>query len=216
MNMQVLDASRNASGGYKVDVTRGERVGRVSSEWFSRRYDERFLSLANWPRWCGGPGRSQPVAPRETSRIHVEASRSNAERLALVLQGGCARRPTIGPSASSRPRSRAGGVSAPASRRSGRHQSAVWADLPRAEQIKTFETANGRTELRAVTAPDYGRIYDHELVEAVQRIAGKRHRRHALEGAGCARLVDEINGLDLGGARHERTPDPPRLRLSAC
>ena len=25
---------------------------------------------------------------------------------------------------------------------------------------------------RAVTGPDYGRIYDHELVEAVQRIAG--------------------------------------------
>ena len=32
MNMQVLDARRDLSGGYKVDVTRGERVGRVSSE----------------------------------------------------------------------------------------------------------------------------------------------------------------------------------------
>ena len=28
-----------------------------------------------------------------------------------------------------------------------------------------------RTELRAVTGPDYGRIHDHEIVEAVQRIA---------------------------------------------
>ena len=42
----------------------------------------------------------------------------------------------------------------------------------RAEQVKTFETEDGRTELRAVTGPDYGRIHDHELVEAVQRIAG--------------------------------------------
>ena len=42
----------------------------------------------------------------------------------------------------------------------------------RAEQIKTLETDDGRVELRAVTGPDYGRIYDHELVEAVQRIAG--------------------------------------------
>ncbi|MEM7530527.1 MAG: DUF932 domain-containing protein, partial [Pseudomonadota bacterium] len=42
----------------------------------------------------------------------------------------------------------------------------------RAEQVKTMEVANGRTELRAVTGPDYGRIYDHELVAAVQRIAG--------------------------------------------
>jgi len=29
-----------------------------------------------------------------------------------------------------------------------------------------------RVELRAVTGPDYGRIYDHELVAAVQKIAG--------------------------------------------
>jgi hypothetical protein len=33
------------SVGFKVDVTRGERVGRVSSEWFSRPDDERYLSL---------------------------------------------------------------------------------------------------------------------------------------------------------------------------
>src|SRR4051812_50137095 len=30
---------------YKVDVSRGERIGRVSSEWFSRPDDERYLSL---------------------------------------------------------------------------------------------------------------------------------------------------------------------------
>ncbi len=46
MNMQVLDARRDTSGGYKVDVGRGERVGRVSSEWFSRPADERYLSLS--------------------------------------------------------------------------------------------------------------------------------------------------------------------------
>jgi len=42
----------------------------------------------------------------------------------------------------------------------------------RTEQMKTIEVVTGRTELRAVTGPDYGRIYDHELVSAVQRIAG--------------------------------------------
>lgn len=42
----------------------------------------------------------------------------------------------------------------------------------RAEQVKTLETDDGRMELRAVTGPDYGRIYDHELLAAVQRIAG--------------------------------------------
>ncbi|MCM0000680.1 MAG: DUF932 domain-containing protein, partial [Erythrobacter sp.] len=50
MDMQVLDTRRDPSGGYKVDVSRGSRVGRVSSEWFSRPDDERFLSLGDLAR----------------------------------------------------------------------------------------------------------------------------------------------------------------------
>lgn len=42
----------------------------------------------------------------------------------------------------------------------------------RAEQVKTLDIEDGRAELRAVTGPDYGRIFDHALVAAVQRIAG--------------------------------------------
>jgi hypothetical protein len=42
----------------------------------------------------------------------------------------------------------------------------------RTEQVKTLEIEDGRVELRAVTGPHYGRIFDHELVSAVQRIAG--------------------------------------------
>ncbi|MBZ9684787.1 DUF932 domain-containing protein, partial [Mesorhizobium sp. CO1-1-2] len=33
------------SSGFRVDISRGERIGRVSSEWFSRPDDERYLSL---------------------------------------------------------------------------------------------------------------------------------------------------------------------------
>jgi hypothetical protein len=42
----------------------------------------------------------------------------------------------------------------------------------RGEQVKTLEAGDGRVELRAVTGPDYGRIWDHELVAAVTDIAG--------------------------------------------
>ena len=45
MDVQVLDGGRDVTGGYRVDVSRGARVGRVSSEWFNRPDDERFLSL---------------------------------------------------------------------------------------------------------------------------------------------------------------------------
>jgi len=57
MNMQVLDARRDVGGGYKVDVSRGQRIGRVSSEWFSRPDDERFLSLGDLA--CSVRGRSE-------------------------------------------------------------------------------------------------------------------------------------------------------------
>src|SRR3546814_14250194 len=42
----------------------------------------------------------------------------------------------------------------------------------RGEQVKLLKTNEGRSELRAVTGPDYGRIWDHELVAAVMKIAG--------------------------------------------
>jgi len=44
--VQALDAGRDVRGGYKVDVGLGERVGRVSSGWFSWRDDQRYLSLS--------------------------------------------------------------------------------------------------------------------------------------------------------------------------
>lgn len=44
-DLNILDGRRDASGGYKVDISRGERIGRVSSEWFSRPDDERLAHL---------------------------------------------------------------------------------------------------------------------------------------------------------------------------
>lgn len=39
--------ARDSSPGYKVDISRGQRIGRVSSEWLSRPDDERYLSLSD-------------------------------------------------------------------------------------------------------------------------------------------------------------------------
>ncbi|WP_119307000.1 DUF932 domain-containing protein [Cohaesibacter haloalkalitolerans] len=174
MTMQVLEANVDANAGYKVDLDRGERVGRVSSEWFSRPDDERYLSLdtlAEAVRTRAEYSRSRVV---ESAAIQVEASRDNPERLTLMLPGANA--PTIpthwsfGQLASQ--------VGAPAAYLRQLPAALAGINLQyglathRAEQIKTYETESGRVELRAVTGPDYGRIYDYELVEAVQRIAG--------------------------------------------
>jgi len=85
--VEVMDAARDHAGGYKADVSRGERVGRVSSEWFSRPADERYLSLSDL--FAAVRGRTDRSRTRtvESAAIRVEASRDDAERLMLTLPG---------------------------------------------------------------------------------------------------------------------------------
>lgn len=177
MNMQAFASADATTPGYKVDVSRGERVGRVSSEWFSRPDDQRFLSLdelAHSVRQRSDHSRTRVV---ETASIQVEASRNDPERLALMFPGSDA---PVAPTHWSFGQL-AAQVAAPAAylRQLPAPLAAInlqyGLSSTRSEHIKTLETSDGtsaRTQLRAVTGPDYGRIFDHELVEAVQRIAG--------------------------------------------
>jgi hypothetical protein len=173
-NLETLDGRRDASGGYKVDISRGERIGRVSSEWFSRPDDERYLSLSELYASVKGRAERSRTLTVESAAIRVEAHRDDPENLALILpEADAPVAPThwsFGQLASL--------VSAPAAYLRQLPAPLAGINLQygltshRAEQIKTLETEDGRTELRAVTGPDYGRIYDHELVAAVQKIAG--------------------------------------------
>ena len=173
-NLETLDGRRDASGGYKVDISRGERIGRVSSEWFSRPDDERYLSLSELYASVKGRAERSRTRTVESAAIRVEAHRDDPENLALVLpEADAPVAPThwsFGQLASL--------VSAPAAYLRQLPAPLAGINLQygltshRAEQIKTLETEDGRTELRAATGPDYGRIYDHELVAAVQKIAG--------------------------------------------
>ncbi len=160
--------------GYKVDPSRGKRVGRVSSEWFTRPADERYLSLDalyQSVRLRADHSRTRTV---ESRALQIEARRDDAERLSVILPDAEAPfTPThwsFGQLCSL--------VGAPAGYMRELPAPLAGINLQyglthhRAEQIKCLETTNGRTELRAVTGPEYGRIFDHELVAAVQRSAG--------------------------------------------
>lgn len=86
-NVEVLDATRHTHGGYKVDASRGQRIGRVSSEWFYRPDDERFLSLAELFNSVNGRSERSRTRTVETAAVRIEASRNDAERLSLILPG---------------------------------------------------------------------------------------------------------------------------------
>ncbi len=83
--MEIQAPAPIAPNGYKVDVRRGQRIGRVSSEWFNRPDDERYLSLTdlhNSVKWRSARSKTRIV---ESEAIRVEASRDNPERLTLML-----------------------------------------------------------------------------------------------------------------------------------
>lgn len=181
-HVEILDGRRDGNGGYKVDMSRGGHDGRVSSEWFSRPDDEKFLSLSDLYASVKGRAERSKTRTVESAAIRVEAHRDDPEMLALVLPDADAPvAPThwsFGQLASL--------VSAPAAYLRQLPAPLTGINLQygltnhRAEQVKVLEVdgacpgprSGGRMELRAVTGPDYGRIYDHELVSAVQRIAG--------------------------------------------
>ncbi|TWB18435.1 hypothetical protein FBZ89_11080 [Nitrospirillum amazonense] len=173
--VETLDAAQDHRGGYRVDVTRGQRVGRVSSEWFSRPDDERYLSLSDLYSAVRCRTDHSQTRTIPSADIRVEADRDDPDALALMIPGADrAAAPTHWSFGQL-----AGLVGAPAAYLRQLPAALAGINLQyglasnRAEQIKTLEVDNdGRVELRAATGPDYGRIYDHELVSAVQRIAG--------------------------------------------
>ena len=162
------------TGAYKVDISRGERIGRVSSEWFSRPDDERYLSLGALHAAVRARAERATARTVETKALRVEASRDDAERLALIVPG---QDTPVAPTHWSYGQL-CSLVGAPASYMRQLPAPLAGINLQhgllshRAELVKTLEADDGRIELRAVTGPDYGRIWDHELVEAVMRIAG--------------------------------------------
>ena len=168
-------AGAPVSGPYKVDISRGERIGRVSSEWFSRPDDERYLSLGALYEAVRARAARATARTVETKALRVEASRDDGERLALIVPG---RDEPVAPTHWSFGQM-CSLVGAPASYL--RQLPAPLAGINmqhgllshRAELVKTLEADEGRVELRAVTGPDYGRIWDHELVAAVMKIAGQ-------------------------------------------
>jgi len=174
MNTTIFSSIPASTTGFKVDISRGERVGRVSSEWFSRPADERYLSLG--ALYEAVKMRSDRAQSRtvESAAIRVEANRADADRIELIVPGQ--RRPLF-------PTHWSYGqlcslVGAPATYMRQLPAPLAGINLQhgllshRSELMKTLETDDERVELRAITGPEYGRVWDHELVSAVMHIAG--------------------------------------------
>ena len=193
--MTPAQAEPAVTGSFAVDISRGENIGRVSSEWFNRPDDQRFLNLDDLYGSVKARADHADVRTVESRAIRVQAERDDPETLGLVLPGqDQATAPThwsFGQLCTivSAPSSYLRQLPAPLAAINLQHGLLSH----RRELLKTLVTQDGRVELRAVTGPDYGRVWDHELVAAIQRIAGN--------GAGDTRW--KVPGvLDWSTMRH--------------
>lgn len=161
------------NGSFKVDVTRGERISRVSSEWYARPADERYLCIDELYEAVRGRADHTYTMTVESRQVRIEAGRGNSEKMEIILPDTAPLYPT---NWSFGQLCTLSGAPAGYLRQLPASLAAInlqWSlQQNRSEMVKVLAMDNGRNELRAMTGPSYGRIFDHELVTAVRKIAG--------------------------------------------
>lgn len=154
---------------YKVDVSQGNRDGKVSSQWFNRPDDQRFLNLNDLAAHVKARADAAVQTIVDVDHIRVHASMNDPEKLSLEYHG-MEVEPThwaFGQLASL--------AGAPAGYLRKLPSTVAGINLQyglqnlRSENAKLYYNEN---QLLAATGTEYGRVHDYELVEAVQRIAG--------------------------------------------
>lgn len=164
-------------GARKIDTGRGTLRTEVSSQWFSRPDDQKFLNLNDLEAFCRESADNSEAHLIDVSTVRVNAGDDPEDlRLSYIPQG---HRDIV----EAEPNHWSFGqlcslVQAPAAylRRLPGQIAGInlqyGITTSRSELVKTYVTRNGHTELRAATGPDYGRILDADVAKAVMRIAG--------------------------------------------
>ena len=159
---------------FKVDTSKGSCRSELSSQWHTRPADQRFLNLNDLSaqvNLLAGESRSTVVDVRD---IRVLSDSSDPDSISFILPDSDI---PVEPNHWSFSQT-CGLLGVPTGylRKLPGQLSAINVQYAmktfRQEAVKCYTRHNGSHELRAATGPDYGRIYDHELVSAVQTIAG--------------------------------------------
>jgi hypothetical protein len=171
MNAVTSHESTALNQAVKVDPHKGQRIGAVSSQWFSRSDDERFLSLTALEEAVSVRSMNAQQEIIDVRGVEIRAKSDDAETLKVTFdnQELDATHWSFGQMASL--------AGAPAGYL--RKLPSVIAGINlqyglqnlRSENVKMFYNPE-QNQLLAATGTEYGRVYDWELVKAVRKIAG--------------------------------------------
>lgn len=175
MSNAIIDVPTNApSAPWKVDAGRGSMRADVSRQWFSRPDDERYLSLDDLYAATRARYESSQEARVETRSLDFitpDPSTGDYQSMTYGLPGGAEVAPThwsFGQTAAL--------ASAPASYMRTL-PSPLAADCLRygmlSRNVELVKAYTHEDQLRALTGPDYGRVYDWQVVDAVRQLADR-------------------------------------------
>lgn len=181
---QLTDNARPASvdeqGRFKVaNLNGGQARHELSSQWFKRPADERFLDLASLQASVKARAEATTQTITHTKQIEFVAPEPEKIEDTHVLKVATAEG-EVEPTHWSFGQL-AGLAGAPAAYLRKLPSQIVRDNLNYGmrylrtnEQVKLYSRFgdDGPLDLRAATGPDYGRIFDHEVVEAVRQVAG--------------------------------------------
>jgi len=167
----VTQTEQNAvTAAFKVDVMKGSLDGRVSSQWWTRPDDQKFLDLNSLGEFVRA--RSESAIQQIVDVNDIEVIAGDEDRLSLMHrnQGGSELDPTHW---SFGQVSALAGAPASYLRKLPSKLAAINLQYGlrnlRAENVKLYHTDK---QILAATGTEYGRVMDLELVNSVQRIAG--------------------------------------------
>lgn len=170
---QVIEMAKAAGGTYQTAATsKGSTKNAVSSQWWKRPDDQKFLSLGSLYDHVKAAADASVAGVYEAKQLRVVASKTDADRLEIALPGGDLAAPTHWSFSQA-----AQLVGAPAGYLRELPAAIAAINLQygltayRGELVKSYH--NGQTgELRAFTGANYGRVTDAEVVSSIMKIAG--------------------------------------------
>lgn len=180
--LDTVKGKETTTAPYRVDTSRGGHNGEVSMQWMARPADQRFLSLDDlhdFKRRFYEGAFQQRSDTREIELIAPEV-RTKADMHKLLVgvkvdAGDVTKVREIAPTHWAFGQM-AGLAKSPAAFLRELPSALVtdvltWR-LRHAREVEQIKLYGGAEELYAATGPDYGRIPDYEVVEAVRQIAG--------------------------------------------
>jgi hypothetical protein len=157
---------------FKVDPHKGQLLGTVSSQWFTRPDDQKFLSLADLETSVLARSSNAKQEIVDVSSIQLSARSESPDSMMLEFNGDTVATPTHW---SFGQLSSLAGAPAGYLRKLPGVISAINLQYGlqnlRSENVKMFYNPES-TQLLAATGVEYGRVFDYELVRAVRKIAG--------------------------------------------